>query len=301
MGVLVFALVTFSSFVSSITNAMTRLRNMNSEYAKQLLTFQRFLRQSKITTPLAVRMRRHLEHRLFRQKKILEEKDVEVLKLLSEPLLMELHVEIYKPCLVLHPFLQRFTDHLIAIRKICHLALFDISLSLHDTLFSYGEACERMYFLRTGRLIYTLEFNWQEFKIEQPKEATLQKKSDRASTLGCMGSTPNDDTLLGSDHCLAEACLWTQWAHLGACVCKTGKASLICLDSQTFRNITSMVRWIRMEATLYAKFFAEHLNCLDTLSDLVCTEDTQELNTKVDMALARYTKSSLSVRRTSHP
>merc|ERR1719181_2010605 len=64
--VLVFALVTFSSFVSSITNAMTHLRNMNSEFEKQLLVFQRYLRYHRISTPLAVRMRRHLEHRLLR-------------------------------------------------------------------------------------------------------------------------------------------------------------------------------------------------------------------------------------------
>ena len=36
---------------------MTRLRNMNSEYEKQLVTFQRYLRFNQISTPLTVRMR----------------------------------------------------------------------------------------------------------------------------------------------------------------------------------------------------------------------------------------------------
>lgn len=37
--VVVFAMITFSSFISSITTAMNQLRNMNSEQAKALLTF----------------------------------------------------------------------------------------------------------------------------------------------------------------------------------------------------------------------------------------------------------------------
>lgn len=275
--VLVFALVTFSSFVSSITNAMTRLRNMNSEYAKQLLMFQRFLRQNKISTPLAVRMRRHLEYRLLRQKNMLEEKDIEVLKLLSEPLMMELHVEVYRPCFVIHPFFQRYNEYGIVMRKLCHTAITEISLSLHDVLFSYGETCEQMYFVKAGALLYTLEHNWEEVVIQAAR-------IERSAGSSCMGVQLEEEKGT-ADHCVAEACLWTPWVHCGTSAVK-GKAILICLNSSKFREVVRSVRWVKMETTAYARAFVQYLNTLTLLNDLMHTHVLRTFAFNADMNIS---------------
>jgi len=67
--VILLGLVTFSSFVSSITNAMTQLRSMHSENIKQLLVFQRYISCRKISPGLAARMRRHLKYQLVKDRK----------------------------------------------------------------------------------------------------------------------------------------------------------------------------------------------------------------------------------------
>merc|ERR1712007_143897 len=104
VAVLLFALVTFSSFVSSITNLMTHLQSLSSEQAKQFLKLERYLSDNHISFHLSFRVRRFLDHFFKEQNKKSHEKDVEILIYLSEPLRMELHREVYSPSVIKHPF-----------------------------------------------------------------------------------------------------------------------------------------------------------------------------------------------------
>merc|ERR1719420_2887739 len=62
VGVLLFALIIFSSFVSSITAAMTRMRNLNSDNNNNLSKLRRYLRDHKVSAKLAIRIKRYVEH-----------------------------------------------------------------------------------------------------------------------------------------------------------------------------------------------------------------------------------------------
>eukprot|EP00927_Polykrikos_kofoidii_P045917 TRINITY_DN40073_c0_g1_i2.p1 TRINITY_DN40073_c0_g1~~TRINITY_DN40073_c0_g1_i2.p1 ORF type:complete len:798 (+),score=127.37 TRINITY_DN40073_c0_g1_i2:244-2637(+) len=239
--VLIFALITFSSFVSSITNAMTRLRNMNSEYAKQLLKFQRYIRYHKISTPLAVRMRRHLEHRLLRADRHIVEKDVELVTLLSEPLRMEMHFEVFAPYLEMHPFFKDvFEDSLQTMRKVCHTCVTEILLSYGDLLFASGDSCGRMFIIKSGSLEYTSE-----------------------------ESTHSDPEDVNRGEWLSEASLWTEWTHVGAAVCPS-RCNLMALDVELFHNVIKGSRLVKARAARFGEYVVRHLNAMDKLdiSDL---------------------------------
>lgn len=239
--VLIFALVTFSSFVSSITNAMTRLRHLNSECAKQLLQFQRFIRFHKISTKLAVRMRRHLEHRLLRTDRHIDEKDVECVCLLSEPLRMELHLEVHSPILQLHPFFRMYSEeNQQAMKRVCHSCVREIALSYGDILFSIGDAADGMYWVKSGLLRYLPE-NHDGSTLEDAKHGDW----------------------------LSEASLWTRWAHVGEAICQT-RTVVVVLEAEEFCRVAKAARSFKARPARYAELYVRHLNNLSEwqLSDM---------------------------------
>mmetsp|Transcript_15596 Transcript_15596/g.35798 ORF Transcript_15596/g.35798 Transcript_15596/m.35798 type:complete len:775 (-) Transcript_15596:69-2393(-) len=229
--VVIFAMVTFSWFISSITNAMTHLRNMNSDYARQLLELSRFVRFQKISSQLSLRIRRHLEHIIVKGSQEINEKDVQLFKFLSEPLRMELHVEIYSKTLMHHPLFNKFAEmNTVAMRKICHQTLSTTMISLGDCLFSWGETCDQMYFVKHGRLIYT------------------QDKGEYGY---------NEVVSNGSWMC--EACLWTCWRHLGWAYAST-KASLLGLDGSKFLRVIRGCSSPTLQPAIYASAFLSFIN-----------------------------------------
>merc|ERR1719281_1507425 len=58
---LLFALIVFSSYVSSITQAMNQLRSLNKENSKKLSMLRKFLVHHRVSRDLAFRVRRYLE------------------------------------------------------------------------------------------------------------------------------------------------------------------------------------------------------------------------------------------------
>lgn len=238
--VLIFALITFSSFVSSITNAMTHLRNMNSEYAKQFVQLGRYLRFHKISTPLAVRVRRHLARTIMQRQQRLEESEVTLLKLLSEPLLMDLRLEVFRPLLEHHPFFQRYFErNAAAARKLCHTAIVEISLASGDLLFSPGETCDRMYFVKTGTLRYTLDHS-----LPQP---------------GDWHELSETDIPVQANEWICEACLWTPWRHCGYMHAFAG-TMLVGLEAEKFFDVARRTRTSAMSPARYGEHFVHFLS-----------------------------------------
>lgn len=155
IGVLLFALVVFSTFVSSLTSSMTRLQTMRSERDRQFEMLRRFLRDMEVSHFLAVRVQRYLEHFVSVKRKRIEMKDVALLEMLSGPLRMDLDMEIFSPALSSHSFFQHYcTQDGGAMRRICSAALSRNFLCAGDSLFNSGDPCNQMYFVLDGNLKY---------------------------------------------------------------------------------------------------------------------------------------------------
>jgi hypothetical protein len=232
---LVFAMVTFSSFVSSITNAMTQLRNMNTEYAKQLLKFQRYIRYHNVSKRLAVRLRRHLEFRLLRTDRHLDEKDVELIALLSEPLRMALHLEVHSGVLENRPFFAFYNEeNPMALRKVCPTCIDEFSLSLGDLLFRHGDCSDRMFFAKGSRGTALHYHAWTG------------------------GRFLDESVYTGS--WLSEATLWvSDWVHLGEAICAQ-RCSLLALRASAFHDVVQSSRSMKVRPSRYADVFVKHLN-----------------------------------------
>lgn len=256
--VVVFALVTFSSFVSSITTAMTKLRNMNGEYERLFGVLRLFMRRHKISTSLMVRMRRHLQYRMLRGQREIEEKDVQLLGLLSDPLRMELHCEMYSPLLCAHPFFHSVSSYSYSsMRQICHVAITETTLSRGDILFTTGDHCERMYFSRCGLLHYVMPSGM--VQVREPEQ-------------------------LIPGEWLSEAVLWAAWSHLGDAQAFS-TTTIVAVNAEKFREVVRRSRTLAPRVAFYAASFVRYLNEADyagTLSDLTCA--TFNVDAALEMA-----------------
>lgn len=301
--VLLFAMVVFSAFVSSLTSAMTRFQAQRSERDRQFAILRRFLYEMQVSHFLAVRVQRYLEHVVSTRNRKIEVKDCAILKMLSDPLKMDLDNEIYGPALSTHPFFLHYTNtDSNAMRRICHTSLTRVFLCAGDCLFSSGDACSRMYFVLDGQLQYKSAdpdirrkvLNYREKKIREMEGGAQQQQRevpDRSSVMGIRkfntGQAMQDPALNAMDHMsqvthddenkltagdwCCEAALWTPWAHQGVM-----RAMSICdilgLDTEKFMSVTASHGRIAPHAAVYAEEFVKGLNTLISegiISDLM--------------------------------
>merc|ERR1712232_290963 len=103
-----FAYVMAATSVSSITTSMTRLNVLDSPRLQKLCVLRNYLTQNNISNRLAVRVNRNAQHALRENQLFMPEKNVELLALISGPLRVEIHFELYSRILDVHPFFLNF-------------------------------------------------------------------------------------------------------------------------------------------------------------------------------------------------
>lgn len=237
---LLFAFLASSAVVSSITTSMTRLSIATAHNANKIASLKRYLSDNCISARVALRIQRNAVHALEERRRYTPEKEIELLPLVSEPLRVELHFEIYMPVLKAHKFWEKYSELApILLRQVCHQAIERMQLSKGDVLFSAGEVPKvpQMYFLHAGKLRY-----------------------DR---------TAEQSHTVHKGEWACEAVLWTQWMHYGMMRTKT-ECTLVVLKADDFAEICKQYMSQIQYARDYAKAFVQHLNSSDemTLTDL---------------------------------
>mmetsp|Transcript_46367 Transcript_46367/g.100829 ORF Transcript_46367/g.100829 Transcript_46367/m.100829 type:complete len:664 (-) Transcript_46367:80-2071(-) len=246
--IIVCGLLGFSTFVSSITAAITRLRGLTSSDMAKSFMLRRFLKENSISHDLAGRLTRyiHLAVELHRSK-VYPEK-VELLAYLSGPMHVELRKELFSPYLGRHMFFSHYsTQSNAAMSQLCFSAVSKQSLSKGDSVFSLGSTAQAMYFLVSGTLFY-----------ERPKGIRWNLKTTIA------GKDPRLKTVVrGSYFC--EAVLWTPWFHRGT-MGTLIESEVIQLDAAKFRDITQQHR----DVFAYAKEYANRylLELMETIEQV---------------------------------
>merc|ERR1719203_272229 len=94
--------------VSTLTSLITQLVIDGSEQNRQLSLLCRYLEQNRISKRLALRLTRNAKHVMTERRKMIHEDVVQITQLVTEPLRMELHFEIYGPSLNNHPFFELY-------------------------------------------------------------------------------------------------------------------------------------------------------------------------------------------------
>lgn len=182
-------------------------------------------------------MQRNAQHALSAE---LTADVVELLPVVSEPLRVEMHFELYTGFLSHHPM---FNDYIreapMVMRRVCHFGMSTSLLSEGDVIFGKGETpTESMYFVCRGMMEYDLD-----------NEGDLQNVSEK--------------------QWVSEPALWCQgWVHRGT-LKSTTEAKLHLLNVSTFQEIVSRAKdSVSQELKVYAADFVEKLNSSGEISDL---------------------------------
>ncbi|CAK0862028.1 unnamed protein product, partial [Prorocentrum cordatum] len=153
--VIIFAMVVFSSFVSSITQAMTLLRSYHARKVEQELLMRTYFSEFRIPRELAARCKFFLlQHERLANKRI-KESDIPCMHLLPKAIREELRYEALMPLLKAHPFFDFYMELCpVGMRHICVSATDEVSMLPLEELFWHGQSVNRMFFVRIGLVSY---------------------------------------------------------------------------------------------------------------------------------------------------
>lgn len=250
--VLLFAFVVSAMFISSITSSMTRLQMISGSKTAMFAALRQYLCDNHISRRLVGRISRNAHHAFEEYQRTTPESEIELLQLVSEPLRVELHFELYAPTLNLNPFFQRYEEaNPAAVRRVCHAAVSMTFLSMGDVLFVDGEAPQipQMWFIIRGSLSYKRQDE------HQPRRISV------ASQVG---------------NWICEPVLWCSWIHCGVLRAESD-CRLLVLDAATFQLIAPQFSTSDFQVGLYAAEFVGRLNkhlSDGTLSDIDETKES---------------------------
>jgi len=232
----VFTFMAACIIVSVLTSNLTQLHIIGGAQSRQLSTLRKYLKQNGVSSNLTLRVTRNAQHAISGD---LTDEAVELLPIVSEPLRMEMHFEMYCCLLRQHPLFADYMQQAPQIlRKLCHSAVTTMMLDSGDVLFSKGEVPSepRMYFVARGTLKYQCSHG--------------------------------ESTIVREKHWVSEGALWTVWRHRGT-LTATSDVKVAVLSGLAFQNILGKFKKKGVtNPKLYAQTFVEELNGSERITDL---------------------------------
>jgi len=237
--VILLALVMFSSFVSSITSAMTHLRAIKASQTRQQELVRSFIVENQLSLELGNRVHAFIRqhHRMVKMR--VHEDHISAFKFMPEGLRIQMHCEMFCNVLLCHPLFRRihgFDEG--GLVQICHCTLSEKSLLGGEELFSLGQRASKMYFVRSGMLDY----------YHGASEGTSKHVSKNSR--------------------VCEMVLWGFWEHVGRLLATT-VCDVVSLDSLAFRTITTKRTHLLQRCCYYAQQYVQYFEkAQDEWSDL---------------------------------
>lgn len=195
--------------MSTVTGNMLRLTMLNKDAAKQSYDLRQFFQDNRVTVELSKHILHFAVHHPQLLKKKVLEADLPVLTNMPEDLKMALHVEIYHPLIIMHPFFEALAEHhMTSFCNLCHEGMSQASAIPREEVFDLGAAATSMYFIAQGELSY---------------------------------SSCCNVFAVGADEWLVEAALWVpSWRFRGRLMAST-KCEMVLLGVEEFHAYVSSV------------------------------------------------------------
>jgi len=230
--VLIFGLVLFSSFISSITASMTQLRTLDGGLSRQFWLLRRYLRQNGIANELSWRINRYVEYHSSTSKGMIPESKIWVLTNLSHQLRQELTYSVSFCAVNLHPLFE-VTNSMsrTLVVRLADKTMSLLSFATHDLIIQEGVAAPAMYIIVSGEIAYV---HGEERHMEDPER------------------------LLAQPDWACEHCLWTQWHTIGE-ICAWTECKLATIDTKGFSEVVMKEHSVWKLVSTYAKKFCLHL------------------------------------------
>jgi len=218
--------------VSTITTAMTHLEIVSTRRKTMSTNLDRWLNKENVSFELSAKVQRSARKHLDDKEKNLPEHSIDMLKLISDPLRVELHLEINSPALFRHPFFRCYAvSNPGVVKKLCHTGMSRQMYQADDLIFTEFDQPDspKVFFVITGSCYY--------FK-------------------------PSDDMFdaryVDRKNWISEPFIWTlDWVHAGNLLSETD-SDLLAVDVASLTELISASQSIH--AGIYARLFIERLN-----------------------------------------
>lgn len=248
--VIVFALVVFSSVVSSITSATSALRSLSMQRLQQEELLRRYITEKRVSFQVGSRVYDYIKYKLKRDVRRVHESDVVALKQMPNTLQMQLRCDVYGPLLVVHPVFHHFDlarDGVM--EEICHTAMSERTVMPGSEFFTIGTPSTSMCFLFSGSLDYYYKNGKDLDKVTE-----------------------------GDFVC--EGVLWLQWLHRGRAVAPVvTDLALVCASRfrEAIGRNNRMMRCVQDYARSFAGHYAMQYEARAEVSDLSTVIDRDEV------------------------
>eukprot|EP00927_Polykrikos_kofoidii_P004902 TRINITY_DN11938_c0_g1_i2.p1 TRINITY_DN11938_c0_g1~~TRINITY_DN11938_c0_g1_i2.p1 ORF type:complete len:1094 (-),score=211.84 TRINITY_DN11938_c0_g1_i2:166-3447(-) len=191
--VVLFALISFTSLLSSITSTMTQLRHINTEKMRQNMKVREYLSCNNITVDVTTTVWNCLRTKT-RQKKRVSMKDVVLFNVLPKNVLGLIQEQVFGPILLVHPLFASYrVQNPLAMGKIFKTAVSEVQIGGGEELFSRGDVADTMYFVVAGTLLFRTAVTSRTVQLGQLGQSGSRKNSaasavasgarDRVSTM----------------------------------------------------------------------------------------------------------------------
>jgi len=205
---------------------------MAQEQVVQHYQLKKYLNENNIPHSLRSRVIGYLESASKVHRSAIKYEDVTLLELLSGPLQIQLHRQLFEPHIVVHPFFATYmSTSSSAMDQICYHAVKKVLLAKGDVHFHFGSEATEMCFVVQGALCY-----------QRPRGIKSARRRVRVEK--------------GRHFC--EAALWVSWVHHGTMQAFM-ESDLMALDVEKFVNITLAHPEVHTLSKRYAHQFALEL------------------------------------------
>ena len=225
--------------LGTLTSGLTQRHIIDGSGQRQMAALKTYLRQNSIPKNLTKRLCRSAKHAISGD---LTPDSVQLLTVISEPLKMQMHFEMYSRLLLHHPFFKDLlTEGNQLVRRVCHQAMGILLLTNGDVVFEVEEEPSepKLYLVASGSLDYTDSYG------------EVEKVVDK-----CW---------------IAEPVLWTKWKHRGTLVASSD-VKMAMLDATSFQELCRQAISRKNPACLpiiaYALEFVKELNQRSFPTDL---------------------------------
>jgi len=262
--VVLFALIIFSSFISSVTNNVNQARSVLNDFRVQEASMRQFMFERGISTDLFSRTQQFFKQNYAKRKFRMLENDVKFFQELPESFRVRFHAECYMPVLrsnVIFKHLCEVDESLLV--RVCHTTMKESTFFTGADIFIDGNDAHSVYFIQSGKLIYRSVFT------NEP-EAVTQKDW------------------------MSEIALWIQWVYRGQ-LCAASMCEVTIIDELAFMDLITRQHGLCVDSMRrFAIFFLAHAQDLQDnqqpLTDMPM--DTKKIQALVTQALRL---SSLSI------
>lgn len=225
--------------LSFLTSSLTQQYIIGGTGARQMAVLRKYLGQNRVPKNLIKRLCRSAKHAISGD---LQPDSVDLLHVVSEPLKIEMHFEMYSKVITRHPFFGDFLREADQVmRRICHTCTSMLLLDTGDVIFRRGDESgdPRMYFVFSGEFTY------------------LDKYSELRA--------------VGEGQWLSEPALWTNWKHQGT-LKAASNGKMVVIEADQFQEVcvkhVKKSKGIGFNPKVYAAKFIEELNASGEWTDL---------------------------------